>query len=206
MSFDVLLAYVIAVALIVVVPGPNIMLVVSDSMNAGFKKGLLTILGIKAGTLVLFGLSMMGLSALLTCFSWLFLFIKWAGACYLVYLGIMQLRSSFKPVDWSDSPRQGNRRLFMKGFLVAATNPKGLLFAGAFFPQFLNPAAPLIPQMAVLCLVFAAVSFVIEIAYAYAGNMASGLFKSDRFRKAGQRMSGAVLIMFGIGLCFAEEK
>lgn len=206
MTLEVLLAYVIATAIIVVVPGPNIMLVVNDSMNVGFKKGLLTILGIKAGTLFLVGLSMIGLTALLTWFSWLFMIIKWAGVCYLLYLGIMQIRSSFKPANAVDLPRTGNGKLFMKGFLVAATNPKGLLFAGAFFPQFLNPAAPLIPQMTILCVAFVLVAGLIELVYAYAGNLAVNLFKSERFRKISQRISGAVLITFGIGLCFAEEK
>jgi homoserine/homoserine lactone efflux protein len=205
-TFEVLIAYVIAVALIVVVPGPNIMLVVNDSMHVGFKKGLLTILGIKAGTLFLVCLSMIGLTALLTWFSWLFMIIKWAGVCYLLYLGIMQVRSSFNPAVELDLPQTANGRLFMKGFLVAATNPKGLLFAGAFFPQFINPAAPLLPQMAILCIAFMVVAFLIEIVYAYAGKMTANLFKSERFRKLSQRVSGAILITFGIGLCFAEEK
>ena len=206
MTFEVLLAYVIAVAVIVVVPGPNIMLVVNYSMHAGFKKGLLTILGIKAGTLFLVSLSMIGLTALLTWFSWLFMIIKWAGVCYLLYLGIMQIRSSFKSASEVNLPQTANGRLFMKGFLVAATNPKGLLFAGAFFPQFIDPGAPLLPQMAILCLAFVLVSGLIEIVYAYAGNMAARLFSSERFRRMSQRISGAVLISFGIGLCFAEEK
>ncbi|MCF8034326.1 MAG: LysE family translocator [Desulfarculaceae bacterium] len=200
------MTYMISVAIIVVVPGPNVMLVVNDSINVGFKKGFLTILGIKAGTLLLVGLSMIGLTALLTWFSWLFLAVKWVGVCYLLYLGIMQIRSSGKPAGPVDLPQAGNRKLFMRGFLVSATNPKGLLFAGAFFPQFLNPEAPLIPQMVILCVAFVVVAFLVETVYAYAGNLAAGLFKSDRFRKVSQRISGAVLIAFGIALCFAEEK
>ncbi len=206
MNLEVLIAYIIATALIVVVPGPNIMLVVNDSMNVGFKKGLLTILGIKAGTLFLVCLSMIGLTALLTWFSWLFFIIKWAGVCYLLYLGIMQIRSSFKPVSTVDLPQAGNGKLFLKGFLVSATNPKGLLFAGAFFPQFLNTEAPPLPQMVILCVAFMVVSFLIEIVYAYAGNIAATLFQSERFRKISARISGTVLISFGLGLCFAEEK
>jgi homoserine/homoserine lactone efflux protein len=206
MSLEVFIAYTIAVALIVVVPGPNIMLVVNDSMSFGVKRGLLTILGIKAGTLFLVCLSMIGLTALLTWFSGLFTLIKWAGVCYLLYLGITQIRSSLKPVSPVDLPQTANGRLFLKGFLVAATNPKGLLFAGAFFPQFLNADAPLMPQMVILCLGFMVVSFLIEIVYAYTGNLAANLFKSDYFRRISQRVSGAILISFGIGLCFAEEK
>lgn len=206
MNLEVLIAYMIAVALIVVVPGPNIMLVVNESIHAGFKKGLLTIVGIKAGTLFLVGLSMLGLTALLTWFSWLFMIIKWAGVCYLLYLGISQIRSSFKAKNSVDLPQAANGKLFMKGFLVSATNPKGFLFAGAFFPQFLNTQAPLMPQMVILCLAFVLVSASIEIAYAYAGNMAANLFKSERFKKLSQRISGAVLVSFGIGLSFVEEK
>lgn len=206
MSLEIFIAYTIAVALIVVVPGPNIMLVVNDSMSFGVKKGLLTILGIKAGTLFLVILSMLGLTALLTWFSGLFTFIKWAGVCYLLYLGISQIRSSFKPAASLDLPQSARGKLFLKGFLVAATNPKGLLFAGAFFPQFLNADTPLLPQMVILCAGFMAVSFFIEIVYAYTGNLAANLFKSEKFKRISQRISGAVLIFFGIGLCFAEER
>lgn len=206
MSWEVFFAYVAAVAIIVVVPGPNIMLVVNDSINVGFKKGLLTILGIKAGTLLLVGLSMVGLAALLTWFSWLFTIIKWAGVCYLLYLGVSQIRSSFKPVSSADMPQAGNGKLFLKGFLVSATNPKGFLFAGAFFPQFLDAGAPLTPQMIILCLALILVSSLIEMVYAYAGNIAAKIFKSERFKKLSQRISGAILVAFGIGLCFAKEE
>jgi len=206
MSLEVLIAYIIASAIIVVVPGPNVMLVVNDSINGGFKKSLLTILGIKAGNLLLIGLSMIGLAALMTWFSWLFLIIKWAGVLFLLYLGISQIRASFKPAPAENPPQVGNGKLFLKGFLVAATNPKGLLFAGAFFPQFLDARAPLIPQMIILILALMLVAGLIMAAYAYAGNLAAKLVKSERFKKLSQRFSGAVLISFGIGLCFAQEK
>ncbi len=206
MSLEVLITYVIASAIIVVVPGPNIMLVVNDSINGGFKRGLLTILGIMAGNLLLIGLSMIGLAALMTWFSWLFTIIKWAGVCFLLFLGISQLRASFKPTPAAGPPQAGNGRLFLKGFLVAATNPKGLLFAGAFFPQFLDARAPLIPQMIILILTLMLVAGLIMTAYAYAGNLAAKMLKSERFKKLSQRVSGAVLIFFGIGLCFAEER
>jgi threonine/homoserine/homoserine lactone efflux protein len=206
MSLEVLITYIIAVAIIVVIPGPNILLVVNDSMNFGFGKGILTILGIKAGTLFLVCLSMIGLTALLSLFSCLFLIVKWAGVCYLLYLGLVQIRSSFKTAPNPELPQAENRRLFLKGFLVSATNPKGLLFAGAFFPQFLSDQAPLLPQMIILCASFIIVSFLIELVYAYTGKLAAKLFRSERFRKISARISGAVLICFGLGLCFAEEK
>ncbi|MCB2226649.1 MAG: LysE family translocator [Desulfarculaceae bacterium] len=206
MSLEVLIAFVVTSAIIVVVPGPNIMLLVNDSINVGFKKTLLTILGIKVGNLLLIGLSMVGLGALLTCFSGMFTIIKWAGVCYLLYLGICQIRYSFKPVPAADLPQAGNGRLFLKGFLVSATNPKGFLFAGALFPQFLIPQAPLAPQMIILCLLLTLVAGLIMTAYAYAGNLVAKLFNSDRFKRMSQRVSGAILVLFGIGLCFAEEK
>lgn len=206
MSLEVLIAFVVASAIIVVVPGPNVMLIVNDSINVGFRKSLLTILGIAAGNLLLIGLSMIGLGALLTWFSGLFTIIKWAGVCYLLYLGISQIRYSFKPVPAADMPQAGNGRLFLKGFLVAATNPKGFLFAGALFPQFLDAQAPLVPQMIILCLVLMLVSGLIMTAYAYAGKLAASLFESERFKRLSQRVSGAILVLFGIGLCFAEEK
>ena len=205
MSAEILLAYFLAVIIIVAVPGPNILLIINDSVQHGFKKGVLTVLGVKAGTLLLFAISLSGLTALLTVFSSLFLIIKWAGVCYLIYLGLSQIISSFKPVPAENKPEIKNNNFFLKGFLVSATNPKGLLFAGAFFPQFVNKQMALGPQVAVLCGGFLIISAIIEVVYAYAGDTTGRIFAADRFKRKIDQISGAFLIMFGIGLSFVKR-
>ena len=199
MIVDNLLNYIIAVAVIVVIPGPNILLIMNNSMKYGFNNGVQTILGIKAGMMLLFIISLSGIAAVLLFFSSVFVFIKWLGVIYLVYLGISQIILSYK-----DSKEKNiiafDQKYFLKGFLICATNPKGLIFAGAFFPQFLNTNNPLLPQIIILCGSFLLVSLLIEIVYAYLSGMLSSIIKTKKIQKILDRVSGFVFIIFGIGL------
>ncbi len=204
MNFDLIMAYVLSVVIIVGTPGPNIILITNDSVKYGFKKSVLTILGIKAGSSLQFLISLSGLATLLTFFSSLFTVIKWIGVCYLIYLGITQIVSSINKSSSSKDEIENNS-LFVKGFLVSVTNPKGLLFAGAFFPQFINSSEPISYQVLILCGSFLIISSVIEILYAYAGNKARRLFKTDSIKRYFDQVSGGVLILFGIGLSLVKR-
>lgn len=206
MNSEVLLAYILASVIIIVVPGPNIILIINDSVRCGFKKSVLTILGIKIGTTLLFLISLSGLTALLSLFSSMFAIIKWVGVCYLIYLGISQIVSSLKTDSLDYRSEIENNSFFLKGFIVSVTNPKGLLFAGAFFPQFLNNQIAIGPQIVILCGSFLIISLIIEIIYAYAGDRTAKIFKTEHFKRLSARISGAFLIMFGIGLSFVKEK
>lgn len=205
MNAEVLFAYILASAIIVAIPGPNIILIINDSVRHGLKKSVLTILGIKAGTSLLFFISLSGLTALLTLFSSMFVIIKWVGVCYLIYLGTSHIFSSLRAASRDAKPDMKSKNFFSKGFLISATNPKGLLFAGAFFPQFLDSQLPIGPQVVILCGGFLIISFIIEMIYAYAGDTTGRIFETEGFKRMTQRISGAFLIMFGIGLSFVKK-
>ncbi|MCP3924674.1 MAG: LysE family translocator [Desulfobacterales bacterium] len=204
MDFDLIMAYLLSVVIIVGTPGPNIILITNDSVKYGFKKSVLTILGIKAGSSLQFLISLSGLATLLAFFSSLFTVIKWIGVCYLIYLGVTQITSSINKSSSSKDEIENNS-LFVKGFLVSVTNPKGLLFAGAFFPQFINSSEPIGSQVLILCGSFLIISSVIEILYAYAGDKARRLFKTDSIKKYFEQISGGILILFGIGLSLVKR-
>ena len=206
MSLEILLAYTLAVVIIVAVPGPNVILIVNDSIKYGLKKGIMTILGIKAGITLLFAVSLSGFAALLLHFSSLMTVIKWVGAFYLAYLGISQILRSFRKNQRPDSLEEHRTNFFWKGFLVSATNPKGLLFAGAFFPQFMNDQTPIGLQALILCIAFLLISSVIEIIYSYIGSRTGEVFGSERFKTIAERISGSALILFGIGLSFVKKE
>ncbi|MCP4688997.1 MAG: LysE family translocator [Desulfobacterales bacterium] len=194
-----------ATAVIVAIPGPNILIVVNDSITHGFKRSLATIVGIKVGTLLLVILSMAGVAALLKMFSGVYLLIKWLGIGYLVYIGVSQIRMSQRGQNTPTREHTSEKGLFLKGFLVSATNPKGIIFAGAFFPQFIDEKAALLPQMLILCFGFALIATLIEIIYAVLGDAARTLFQTDTFRRLSNRLSGGILILFGIGLAFSKD-
>ena len=205
MSFEILLTYILAVIIIVSIPGPNIILIINDSIKHGFNKSLYTILGIKLGTSFLFLVSLSGLTALLSLFSSMFAIIKWVGVFYLIYLGTSQIISSLKETPVGDKYEDKDNNFLLKGFMISVTNPKGLLFAGAFFPQFINDQLAIWPQILILCGGFLLISFIIEIIYAYISDTTGKMFKSNNFKIITERVSGVFLIMFGLGLSLVKK-
>ncbi len=205
MTIELFISYLIASTIVAAMPGPNVLLVTNDSIAYGFKNSLLTMLGVISGMAVLFSLSLVGIATFLIMFSWFFGAVKWAGVCYLIYLGVSQIIASFKPGDTFDEKKSLKKNFFAKGFLISVTNPKGLIFAGAFFPQFLNKDAAIIPQILLLCGGFLFVGFIVLMLYALCGNIAGRLFKTQSFKTIMNRISGAFLIFFGIGLAFMDD-
>ncbi len=100
----------------------------------------------------------------------------------------------------------GRTRFFFRGVLICITNPKGLLFAGAFFPQFLNKTSPLMPQVLILCGGCLIVATIIGASYAVFAGIASTLFQSERFTKTSSLISGSMLIIFGVSLFFTNNQ
>ena len=113
--------------------------------------------------------------------------------------------SSFKREDAYNKQVNRSNNFFLKGFIVSATNPKGLLFASAFFPQFLNSKIAIGPQAVVLCIGFILISFTIEIIYSYVGSTTGKIFGTDSFKRLTERISAVFLIIFGIGLSFVKK-
>jgi len=124
----------------------------------------------------------------------------------LFYLGISQIRASFNSNSKLCEKVNVKKSFFTKGFLISVTNPKGMIFAGAFFPQFLNKDADMILQIAVLCGGFLLIAFIIGMMYVLCGNTARKLFNTESFNNQISRISGAFLILFGIGLAFVNEE
>lgn len=203
MQSDTFVRFLIATALVTVIPGPNIFLIVNDSIRHGFKKGMHVVWGVTAGMVPLFILSLAGASTLLTRWPWLFDLVRYTGMVYLICLGCTMVlgASTRHRLPRSLQPSQENH-FFLRGVLICVTNPKGLLFAGAFFPQFLDKTAPLIPQAAVLCGGCLAVSTLVGMVYAFSAGTAGGLFQSVKFHKCSALVSGILLMLFGISLFF----
>ena len=148
----------------------------------------------------------LGLGALLAASEVAFSVVKWIGVAYLVYLGIMLLRSKGKLGELMALPqeRRSRRSVFARSFLVAITNPKGYLFVGALMPQFIDPGQAQLPQYAVIAVVFAAIDFTIMFAYAALGSQAVRLL-----RRSGalwlDRVCGVILLGLAASLAFLRR-
>jgi len=150
MPLETWLAFLVAAWLISLSPGAGAISCMTAGMRYGYARATWNILGLQLGILFVLAIVAAGLGAIIAASTTLFTAIKWLGAAYLVYLGIQQWRAPAAPVteagtDVSGTPRQ----LVLRGFLVNATNPKGIVFMLAVLPQFIDPALPQLPQYAV---------------------------------------------------------
>jgi len=148
-----------------------------------------------------------GLAALLMALPGAFELLRYVGAAYLLYLGIQAWRSNVAPVDVSEDTLRANEsagRLFRGGFIIGISNPKLLLFAAAFLPQFVSPYAPQAPQFATLVTTFAAIELFWYLIYGTAGGSLSRQLQKPSLKRVFNRVTGAIFVGFGLMLLQAR--
>lgn len=195
--------FAVAALALLAVPGPSVLYIVTQSIRDGRRAGLVSMLGIQTGALVHVTAAALGLSALLVSSAAAFDAVRFAGAAYLVYLGVRRLLGHDEP-DLSDSrERMGLRRLYTQGIVVNVLNPKTALFFLALLPQFVDPArGPIVVQVLVLGLVFIALALVSDGTWAvFAGTFGERLRYSRAFTRVQRYVSGSIFV--GLGLVAA---
>ena len=199
LSASLYAGFVAATVLLMLVPGPNVALIVANSLAFGARVGLVTVFGTIVGMIVQLSVAALGVTALFGALAEGFNTLRWLGVVYLLWLGVRDWRTPAG--DLSRIAPVSPRRIFTRGFLVSLTNPKPLVFYGAFLPQFLVADAPLGRQMAILSVTFVAIGFVVDSGWAFAGARARGLVA--RFGRARNRLTGAILVGAGAALGLA---
>jgi homoserine/homoserine lactone efflux protein len=203
MSLELYAAYLIACLVVIIVPGPTVTLILANGMRHGTRAGLMNVLGTQIGLAIMIGIVGIGLTSLIEAMGHWFDWLRLAGAAYLVWLGWKMIRSSGEGVD-GVPPRSPRGGFVMQGAVVALSNPKTLLFFGAFFPQFIDPARDhglQILIMGLTAMLFAALS---DSAYALASGRAGRMLSARRVRLM-TRASGGFLIGGGIWLAFSRR-
>jgi threonine/homoserine/homoserine lactone efflux protein len=164
MSLNTWLLYLVAAFGLSITPGPNSLLVLTHGALHGHRKTLFTVAGGATGFVALIALSMLGIGALLKASVHALLVLKLVGGAYLVWLGIQLWRAP--PIHLRPEAGQATRTrgstMFRQGLLTAVSNPKALLFYGAFLPQFIDPARDLLTQFIIMATVFVAVEILVE--------------------------------------------
>lgn len=201
MTLQTWLLYVAAVAVLTITPGPAVLMSVSSGLRHGVRRTFVSVLGNITTLCVIMTVSAIGLGATLATSEKIFQAIKWFGVAYLIYIGIKTFRSqqsNFDVVGESESANKiGLLRLYTNGFLIGASNPKALLFFTAFFPQFINPAAPQLPQFLALVVTFVAFEMSCLMLYAnFAARIAPWLRKPGRATMF-NRLCGATFVGAG---------
>lgn len=203
MDGSALLGYALISFLYIISPGPAIFLAISNGLSASIDKVLLSSFGNIVGLLLLSGISWLGLGVLLTTSAKLFLVMKLLGAGYLIYLGIKQFRNAGVSLFTSPQKSTQDRKAgayFVEGFLMAATNPKAIIFFIAFFPLFLDHKAAMLPQFFTMTGIFMALSFISLASYGLLASVVKGCFSSPQKMKCLHRVTGGLFIGMGVGL------
>ncbi|WP_160062661.1 LysE family translocator [Psychromonas sp. L1A2] len=207
MNIDTLIIYVFVAFFYIISPGPAILLAIYNGAVNGSKVVMVSALGNIIGLMMLSILSISGLSAILLASSTVFLMVKIVGAVYLIYLGFRQLFSSKKGAK-EILGINNNRSLssyFKEGFLVAATNPKPILFFVALFPQFLDTTYEIIPQFIIMTAIFMAFSFLSLSCYGYLAQKAKGVLSNINNMKWFHRISGGLFVGMGTSVLFIKN-
>ena len=198
MTLEIYLAYIAACSVIAIIPGPTVTVIVANSLTHGTRAGLLNVAGTQLGLGLMMAILVVGLSSVIAAMGWLFDWLRWAGAAYLIYLGWKLLRA---PDALSDPrtaalPRGG---FFLQGFLVMMSNPKALFWFGAFIPQFIDPKGNYVAQIVLLGVTAMAVAAISDGAYAVVTGRAGQWLSRSRIRVV-SRVSGCFLVGGGIWL------
>lgn len=206
MTLDTWLAFFVAAWLICLSPGPGVLSSVTAGLNHGFRTALWNIAGLQAGATVTLIVVGVGLGALLAASPLAFTAIKWLGAGYLVWLGIGQWRSDAAPLQAASAAAvdrarvRTSRALFLRGLLVNATNPKGILFTAAVLPQFIDPQAAQLPQYLIVWTTLLVTDVCCMSGYTALGVRALVFLQDPRAARWTNRLFGALFIAAGIGL------
>jgi threonine/homoserine/homoserine lactone efflux protein len=202
MTWQIWSAFFVIETALCLTPGPAVLLVLSQALTRGTAKTVWSIAGIIAANTVYFVLSATGVGAILMTSYDLFFAIKWLGAAYLVWLGVGAFlgRSKTLSVRAADARPVAGARLFLNGFILQMSNPKALVFFTALVPQFLNPHAPLAPQVAILAATSMVIEFCVQLLYALLAGRAAHLAAQPRFARLTDRVAGTLLIGAGIGM------
>jgi threonine/homoserine/homoserine lactone efflux protein len=204
-SLQLYLAYVAACIVLALLPGPVVTLVVANGLRHGTRAALTNVAGAQAGLAVVIAIVAVGLTSLMATMGYWFEWLRFAGAAYLVWLGIKLIRapSMLQAMDTPPPPPRGG--FFLQGLLVLLSNPKVLVFFGAFIPQFVDTAQPQLPQIVILGATFMLTVALSDAAFALLAGRARSILSAKRTRLL-SRISGGFMIGGGIWLALTRAR
>lgn len=198
-----LISYIAACFAIVIVPGPSVTVIIANSMRHGVRAGLLNVLGTQIGLVLMIAVLTVGLAAIVGAMGSVFEILRLMGAAYLIWLGV-RMWCSDGSLAGSEHMSPARRSFVLQGFIVIWSNPKALLFFGAFIPQFIDPSGSAAWQTMLLGTIFMAIATICDSAYAFAAGGAGARLTQARVRLA-ERISGTFLIGGGLWLALSRR-
>lgn len=205
MSLQLYLAFIAACIALALLPGPIVTLLIANGLRHGTRAALTNILGVQAGMVIVIGILAVGLTSLMATMGYWFDWVRFAGAAYLVWLGYKLIRSPIEGVKDDAPPPPPRGGFLLQGFLVALSNPKLLVFFGAFIPQFMDMRKDHLSQVLILGITFMVIAGISDGLYALAAGRVRTLFSARRTRLV-SRISGSFMIGGGLWLAFTRSR
>lgn len=206
MSMELWFAFVAASAVLLIIPGPTILTVISYSMSHGQRANVPLVAAVALGDSTALVVSLLGLGALLATSAFWFTVVKWVGGLYLLYLGVKLLRAGISATELATPAAPGSRwKLFANTYFVTALNPKGIVFFVAFLPQFINPSAGVTQQLWVLASTFVAMAALNATLYAVFAGSARKMLSSPRAQRRFNLAGGSLLSAAGVWALLAKR-
>ena len=206
MPIELWLAYAAAVAVLLVIPGPTILTVISYSVAHGNRANLPLVVAVALGDTTALVLSLLGLGALLATSALWFTLVKLVGGVYLLFLGLKMLRAGIAPAELEAPPVPSSRwRLFANTYVVTALNPKGIVFFVAFLPQFITPGRDVTAQLWILAVTFVVMATINATLYAVFAGSARRLLASPRAQRRFSFAGGSLLSVAGVWALLAKR-
>jgi threonine/homoserine/homoserine lactone efflux protein len=205
MSLQLYLAFVAACIALALLPGPVVTLIIANGLRHGTRAALVNIAGAQAGLAIVIGVVAVGLTSLMATMGYWFDWVRFAGAVYLVWLGIKLIRFPVGGVHADAPPPPPRGGFFLQGFVVLLSNPKVLVFFGAFIPQFMDMNRDHVWQVALLGVTFMVIAGMTDAIYALLAGRARRFFSARRTRLL-SRISGGFMVGGGIWLALTRAR
>lgn len=204
-EIELYFAFVLATVVLILIPGPIVTLTIANSLAYGTRHGLRTVLGTSVATGCMLLVGGFGMASVFALLAEGFEYLRWAGAAYLIWLGIQSWRAKVVKLGDAEAALGPKKSLFWQGFIVSITNPKTLFFYAAFFPQFIDPTAATGPQLALLSVTFLVIATSLDCGYAFLSGKLRPMLSSERQGRMRNRISGVFLIGTGMALALARK-
>ncbi|UFZ08114.1 LysE family translocator [Bradyrhizobium ontarionense] len=206
MSLQVYLAFVAACIALALLPGPVVTLLIGNGLRHGTRAALINIAGVQTGLAIAIGVVAVGLTSLMATMGYWFEWVRLIGAAYLVWLGVQLIRSPVEGIAAGEAPPLPPRGgFFLQGLLVLLSNPKVMVFFGAFLPQFMDMSRDHVPQVGLLGVTFMVIGGLTDAVYALLAGRARKLFSAERTRLV-SRLSGGFMIGGGLWLALTRAR
>jgi threonine/homoserine/homoserine lactone efflux protein len=204
MSLQAYLAFVAACIALALVPGPVVTLIIANGLRHGTRAALTNILGVQAGLAIVIGIVAVGLTSLMATMGYWFDWVRFAGAAYLIWLGFKLVRSPVEAIS-EEAPPPPRGGFLLQGFLVLLSNPKVMIFFGAFIPQFMDMSQDHFSQVVLLGGTFMVTGAITDSIYTIAAGRARKFFSARRTRLV-SRISGGLMIGGGVWLALTRAR